>query len=277
LIKNIILLIIKEVIILKNERKKFSFELFLFRIFSIAIIAICLYSLYLWNEENNANLDLANSLLDKSIVSVTKTTDNTQDETTISGPSYEILDVNFEELSAQNEQTVGWVKLNNTNISFPIVQAQDNKYYLTHNFNKKYNSAGWIFADSSNNLETLDKNTIVYGHNRRNGTMFSNLRQLLNPEWFNEETNRYFNFNTKSHKYIAQIFSVYKISKNKLVLNNKYDTEEIFNEFIQDSKSKSVYDFNIDINYFDNVLTLCTCDNNTQYRVVVFAKLITIE
>lgn len=265
-------------IILKNERKRFSFELFLFRIFSIAIIAICLYSLYLWNEENNANQDLADSLLDKSIVSVTKKTDDSQDESSEnSGPTYEVLDVNFDELLAQNEQTVGWVRLNNTNISFPIVQAPDNTFYLTHNFNKKYNSAGWIFADSSNNFETLDKNTIVYGHNRRNGTMFSTIRQLLNPEWFNEQSNKYFNFNTKDHKYIAQIFSVYKISKNKLVLNNKYDTEEAFNEFIQDCKSKSVYDFNLDVNYFDNVLTLCTCDNNTQYRVVVFAKLITME
>lgn len=264
-------------IILKNKRKKFSFELFLFRIFSISIILICLYKLYLWDAENNANAELANDLIDKSIVSVTKPTDENQDGTDANSSPYEIFNVNFEELLTQNPDTVGWVKLNNSNISFPIVQTTNNTFYLTHNFNKKFNSAGWIFADETNHFDNLDNNTIVYGHNRRNGTMFSTLRQLLNPELFNEDTNRYFNFNTKNNKYIAQIFSVYKINKNKLILSNNYDTEADFNEFIQECKTNSVYNFDIDVTYSDNVLTLCTCDNNTQYRIVVFAKLLTIE
>lgn len=269
---------------LKNKREnvKINIGLLIFRLVSIIIILVCLILLYNWNQENNANSELADNLSESFITEVTKksvpddsTTDaDSQEE---SSNSYDTLEVNFDELLKQNDQTVGWIKFNNTNINFPIVQSKDNSYYLTHNFNKKSNSAGWIFADYTNHFNDLDENTIIYGHNRRNNTMFSNLKSLLNPEWFNDETNKSFIFNTTEHKYIAQIFSVYKINKNYLTLSNSFKDEDDFNAVIADCKSKSVYDFNIDLSYKDRIITLCTCDNNTQYRIVVFAKLINID
>ncbi len=173
----------------------------------------------------------------------------------------------------QNEDTVGWIKVNNTNINFPIVKTNNNSFYLKHNFKKQYNSAGWIFADYTNNFETLDKNTLIYGHNRRNNTMFSNLKSLLNPEWFNKDSNKYFYFCTKDSNYIAKIFSVYKINQNKLVLYNSFENEETFNNFITSISQKSIYDFNLNVSYEDNIITLCTCDNNNKFRIVIHAKL----
>jgi len=270
------------VIILRNKRKNFSLGLLIFRLISLIIILICLALLYNWNLENNTNSELADNLSESFITGVTQTTqvnptDETSEENVNSSPSYETIEVNFQELLNHNEQAVALIKINNTNINFPIVKGNDNSYYLTHNFDKKSNSAGWIFADYTNNFDTLDKNTLIYGHNRRNNTMFSNLKYLLNPEWFNDNLNKYFIFNTKDHKYIAQIFSVYKINANSLLLSNSFENEEAFNQFITDCKQKSIYNFDIEVPYEDNIITLCTCDNNTQYRIVVHAKLINVN
>lgn len=253
------------------KNKKLNTGILIFRIISLIIILICLILLFLWNSENNKNSKIAEEL-SETFVSDTLQVELT-DETSSNVNKYETINVDFNALLAQNENTVGWLKINNTNINFPVLQSNDNNYYLTHNFNKEYNSAGWIFADYKNNFEQLDKNTIIYGHNRRNNTMFSNLKSLLNPEWFNDENNKYFTFNTKNENYIVQIFSVYKISANNLILSNSFESESEFDTFINDCISKSVYNFGLDISYQDNIITLCTCDNNTQYRILVHGKL----
>lgn len=253
---------------LKKE-KKFNIGIFLFRLISIIIILICLLLLYRWNNENNENSKIADDLANEFVTN-SPTQDN---ELPNSTSNYETLEINFNELLNQNPDTVAWIKVNNTNINFPIVKTDNNNFYLKHNFKKQYNSAGWIFADYTNNFDVLDKNTLIYGHNRRNNTMFSSLKSLLNPEWFNNDSNKYFYFSSKDTNYIAKIFSVYKINQNKLVLYNSFENEEAFNEFIINTKQKSIYDFGLDVSYEENLITLCTCDNNNKFRIVVHAKL----
>lgn len=271
------------VIILKEKKdKKFNIYLILFRLISIIIIIICLILLYNWNKENNENSILSDELSDSFIIATSEVTPKTEieneNETSESNPiTYESIEVNFKDLLSQNPQTVGWIKINNTNINFPIVQSQDNNFYLKHNFKRNYNSAGWIFADYTNNFDTLDQNTIIYGHNRQNGSMFSNLNFLLKQNWFNDDINKTFIFNTKNNKYIAEIFSVYKINKNILTLNTSFENETDFAETITSWKEKSVCSFYITPDYKDNIITLCTCDNNTQYRIVIHAKLINVD
>ena len=71
-----------------------------------------------------------------------------------------MIDINFNELKNINNDVKGWIKVNGTNINYPFVQSKNNKYYLTHSFDKSYNSAGWLFLDYRNN----NKNTIIYAH-----------------------------------------------------------------------------------------------------------------
>lgn len=278
-------------IILKNEKgKKINIGILVFRLVSIIIIIICLILLYNWNKENNENSELANEILDSFVTGsievspISDTSTNNESDKTSEEyekendiTTYESININFEKLENQNEHTVAWIKVKNTNINFPITQSKDNNFYLKHNFKKNYNSAGWIFADYRNSFDTLDENTIIYGHNRQNGTMFSNLKYLLNKNWFNSEENKSFIFNTKNNKYIAQIFSVYKINSNQLTLSNSFKDETDFAETVSGWKENSIYTFNSIPNYKDNIITLCTCDNNTQYRIVVHAKLINVE
>lgn len=252
--------------------KKISKAVIIFRVISLIIIIYCLIVLYRWNENNKQNLNIMNELKDYAqITDVSEDSQESGSETEANSVSK--LEVDFSELKAKNSDTVAWVKVNNTNINFPIVKSSDNKYYLKHNFNKESNGAGWIFADYRCSFDELSKNTIVYGHNRRNGTMFSNLSYFMNDDWNFENENSYFSFATETKSYKAEIFSVYMISASKLTLKNEFQDNSEFQNYITSVKNLSIHDFNVEINENDQIITLCTCDNTSQNRIVVSAKL----
>ena len=98
----------------------------------------------------------------------------TNDNYTTTSPSSYYTKYNqiFDELSSINNETVGWINVNNTKVNYPVVQHTDNDYYLKRDFNKKNNSYGWIYMDYRNNIYNLSNNTIIWGHNLRNGMMF---------------------------------------------------------------------------------------------------------
>lgn len=274
-----------------EENKKKKIGVIIFRILSLIIVIICLIVLFMWQKDNSSNSNLQSDL--SNLISIKEFSINDDEnqenpqnpETTESNQLDEIVasndindfNVDFSTLKSKNSETVAWIKINNTNINYPIVKATDNSYYLTKNFNKEKNSAGWIFADYRNNFDTLDKNTIIYGHNRRNGTMFSNLNYYLNSNWYTDENNKYFNFITQNQNYIAEIFSVYKVSANNVSLTNTFSSTEEFEQNIAAWKNASIYDFKTNVTVEDNILTLYTCDNNTSYRIIVVSKLIPIN
>lgn len=265
-----------------EKEKKDRIFLFVFRFTSLLIIIFCLFLLYNWNLENKQNSIIAESLAKSSneeSVSIPSSTDESQTEDTnpLSGINVKIAKPNFDELIEKNDKTVGWIMVNNTNINYPIVQSNNNTYYLKHNFYNESNSAGWIFADYKNNFETLDDNTIIYGHNRRNNTMFSSLRQYLEPSFYTNEENRYISFSTKSTTYVAEVFSVYKANSNSLEFTNIFNSNNDFKDFLQNTKDRSINNFNTDVSTSDKILTLCTCDNNNMFRIVIHAKLIPIN
>lgn len=260
----------REIIKNKENLDKSKIALIIFRVLSIIIIIICLIVLYNWHLNNKKNISIMDELEEYAQITETNTSENDGSEDN----AEEKLAVNFEELKAKNADTVGWVKVNNTNIDFPVVQSSDNNYYLKHNFKKESNGAGWIFADYRCNFDDLDKNTIIYGHNRRNGTMFSNLTHTLDSNWNFENENSYFYFSTSSASYKAEIFSVYMMKATKLTISNEFADNSEFTNYINSLKELSIHDFNVNISEEDNIITLCTCDNTNQKRIVIHAKLI---
>lgn len=262
--------------VIKNKKSK-SLGIILFRGISIIIIIACLAVLYNWNENNKKNISIINELGEYAQITgieqeALQESENSNDSK-MENNSQKLI-VNFEELKTKNSDIVAWIKVNNTNINFPIVKTSDNNYYLKHNFNKESNGAGWIFADYRCSFDDLGKNTIIYGHNRRNGTMFSNLSYMLNKDWNFENENSYFSFATKSKSYKAEIFSVYMINASKLTIPNSFSDNFEFENYINSIKSLSIYNFNVNVSESDNIVTLCTCDNTSRNRIVVHAKLI---
>lgn len=180
----------------------------------------------------------------------------------------------FSSLLDINKDTVGWLTVNNTKIDYPVVQSSDNDYYLKKDFYQNSNRRGWIFMDYRNNPETLDQNTIIYGHNLANQTMFGTLRYALNSYWYNKTANQVITFNTPYGNMKWQIFSIYKVPVTIDYLVTVFPDENSFNNFVTLIKGRSVHDFNVDLSYEDKILTLSTCANNSDERMVIHAKLI---
>ena len=178
----------------------------------------------------------------------------------------------FDKLLEINNDTVGWLTVNNTNIDYPVVKASDNDYYLNRDYYKNKNRHGWIFIDYRNSIEELSKNTIIYGHNLANQKMFGTLRYALNSGWYKKTSNQVITFNTLNETIRWQIFSIYKIPVTTDYLYTDFSSNEEFLEFVSKIKSRSIFDFNVDIQEDDNILTLSTCSNGHDQRLVIHAK-----
>ena len=241
----------------RNNKKK----LLIINIIQLILIIILVYSaihIVIWYKNNKTNKKII-----EEISQAIEINENAEDE--------QKYKVNFEELKNKNSDTVAWLKVENTNIEFPVVKANDNSYYLTHDFNKENNKAGWIFADYKNKFDGTDKNIVIYGHNMRDDSMFGSLKDVIKEEWYNNEENKYITFVTENEYQTYQVFSVYQIEKEDYYIQTDFQDNE-FEEFIKTIKQRSKKDFNVDVTSKDNILTLSTCANNNKYRVVLHAK-----
>ena len=238
-------------------KKLISFMLF---IFFIAIFIISGTKIIDYFKDANSNKKIFD-YISKDIKIEEKNTD-------INTTKYNI---NFASLREKNSDTVGFIKVNGTDIEHIVVRSKDNSYYLNHNFEKNENSAGWIFADYHNKLDGTDKNIIIYGHNMRNNTMFGTLKNILNDEWKEKEDNKYIIFITENENTKYEVFSVYQIEAEDYYLKTSFSEGE-FKKFADTIKSRSKYTFNVDVDENDSILTLSTCANNNKYRVLLHAK-----
>ena len=186
------------------------------------------------------------------------------------------LNVDFNKLLLQNSDTVGWIKINGTNINYPFVQSKDNSYYLNHSFDKKKSYAGWIFGDYRNDMNNLRTNTIIYGHNILNSNLFGTLPRVLKKSWYSKDENLLIYLSTLKESTVWKIFSIYKIKPEAYYLRTVFDDDEHVT-FINTIKDRSIHDFGDVINTKDKILTLSTCDNTGNYRIVVHARLVGIN
>ncbi len=176
-----------------------------------------------------------------------------------------------------NNEIVGWLKVDGTNINISVVQAKDNSYYLDHDIYKRKSVTGWIFGDYRNDFENLNKNTIIYGHNMANGSMFGTLQRVNNNYWLSNETYHYIKLNTKTNKTTWKVFSVYTIDPVVDYLQTKFNNVEEYGKFLKKMKSRSIYNFNVEVTTDDYILTLQTCDNVGNKRLIVQAKLFNLD
>lgn len=187
-----------------------------------------------------------------------------------------LIDVDFNELKKINSDVIGWIQVNGTNINYPFVQTNNNDYYLSHQLNKKKNSAGWVFMDYRNNVTDFDKNTIIYAHGRINNTMFGSLRKVIKKNWYTNTNNHIVKISTEKENSLWQVFSTYRIKTTNDYIQTQFIDEEEYTEFLKLLKERSVYDYKVELTKEDIILTLSTCyDDDT--KVVLHAKLIKKE
>ena len=240
------------------NKNKTNIPIIILMIFFIILLFFSGTKIVIWYMNNQNNKKISDEIAEFVTVDETK-----EDEK---------YAVDFEKLKEKNSDIVAWLKVNGTNIETTVVKTTNNDYYLTHNFNKEYNSAGWIFADYKNKVDGTDKNLVIYGHNMRDDSMFGSLKWVINEDWYNNEDNKYITLITENETQVYEVFSVYQTEKEDYYIQTNFDTEKEFNTFAQTIKKRSKKDFNVDVNKEDNILTLSTCANNNKYRVVLHAK-----
>lgn len=241
----------------------------------ITIFIICLILLvfsginlifwYIDNKDINSEVNLVQSITPVKVITVT-------DDTQSDAQEEQYISADLSEIKKLNSEVKGWINIPNTNVNYPYAQHKNNSYYLNHSFDKSKNNAGWIFMDYRNNSTEFDKNTIIYGHNRLDGSMFGSLNNLTKKDYLNDTTEHYIYISTDKYNYVFEIFSIYRIETTDDYLQTVFKDNE-FTEWLKMIKKRSMYDFKIDLTENDKIITLSTCYKHVK-KLVIHGKLI---
>lgn len=168
--------------------------------------------------------------------------------------------VNFDELMKLNKDTVAWIRFypEPSIISYPVVQGSDNEKYLHKTFTEGENTMGTIFVNVDNKPDFTDKNTIIYGHRMKDGSMFRHLQDYEDKTFL--EANPYFYLYTPDGKMITyQIFVTGTVKDTAEVYTTQFESDEVFSTFINNIKGTSAYDTDVEVKPDSTIVTLSTC------------------
>ena len=175
-------------------------------------------------------------------------------------------------LQEVNPDVIGWIWIPDSKVNYPIVQGSDNDYYLKHTWDKQENSVGSIFLEHRNTADFGDYNTILYGHNMNDGSMFANIKRY-STEWY-WERHPYIYIATETGHYRYEVFSGYESSTEGTAYGLSFHQPETKVNFLKTAIQKSTADTGVRPELTDRVLTLSTCSGvGYANRWVVHARL----
>ena len=180
----------------------------------------------------------------------------------------------FDKLLEMNQDVVGWITVDGTQIDYPILQAENNDQYLTRNFEGDESRAGSIFLDYRNDILSEDFNTVVYGHRMKDGSIFQHITKFLDEDFFREH--RTFEYDTLFKSYEAEVFAVYNTVTDFNYIETRFDSDVEYTALLDEIKDRSKFDAGIDVSPDDRIITLSTCDymlDPEKGRLVLHAKL----
>ncbi len=189
----------------------------------------------------------------------------------------------YKNLLNKNKRLIGWVKIDDTNIDYPVMQTVDNEYYLDHNLNQEYDKNGSIFMDKDCDVLKPSTNLILYGHHMKSGKMFGDLDQYEQESYYEEH--KYINFDTIYEKGLYEVMYVFRsrVYSEAEVVFKYYQfidalSEVEFNSYMDEMAAISLYDTGVTAEYGDRLLTLSTCDYQEKNgRFVVVARKVTAK
>ncbi|MDO5019221.1 MAG: class B sortase [Lachnospiraceae bacterium] len=233
---------------------------------------------YYFSARTNMDYDQLASL--KGSEALSSGTQQEQNTFSLHKSSVRLPDIlpEYETLYNKNKKLIGWLKIDDTNIDYPVMQTSDNTYYLDHNYNQEYDKNGSIFLDYNCSVYPRSTNMIVYGHHMKSGNMFGNLQKYAKESYGKKHS--VITFDTIYEKAQYQVMYVFRsqvYNEDDIVF--KYyqfieaNSETEFNSYMQEMSALSLYDTGVTAEFGDNLLTLSTCDSSqTDGRFVVVAK-----
>lgn len=185
----------------------------------------------------------------------------------------------FKAIRELNKDVVGWITVPNTMVDYPVVQSKDNVYYLKHNINKEYNDSGCPFLDFRNSIkpDSFSRSIIIYGHHRRNGTMFAHLKNYNEVEFY--KNNPVLRFDTIYERSEWIVFSNFRTTTSWSTgvpfdyLKTSFKTDDEFLTFVNEIKKRSLLNMPVDVRADDKILLLSTCSyEKSNWRMIIAAR-----
>lgn len=234
----------------------------------ISIAVFCFYKAYEIKEEQTKIKEEQTELID--IAEIPEKVEDIEEKKE---------GINFQDLININSDFIGWIKIDETNINYPIVQGTNNTYYLKHSFYKEYSNAGSIYMDATANSNFSSKNTFIYGHYTSDGSMFGQLGKYMKQDFYDKHKEIY--IYTSEQNYKLEVFSVHVDKASSKSYQMNFTTDESYKDYIDLMKSYSVIKSDIEIDYTeDRIVTLYSCSHERGHakddRYFVHAKLIEI-
>ena len=188
--------------------------------------------------------------------------------------------IDFDSLTAQYPDIYAWIRIPGTRVDYPIVQREgDNGYYLNHTIDGKKKTEGSIYTEDYNSKDFEDANTVIYGHNLKNGSMFKTLHKYKDKQFLMDNSEIYIYQKDRVLKY--KIFAAYIYDNRHLMLSFDFEDENIFRNYLNNVLTKrdmsSNINTNVDVTVSDKIITLSTCNNNDAQRFLVQAVLLSIQ
>lgn len=245
----------------------------------IAVFGISIYNE--WQEENASvsEYDALTSVVakEKDVPDTVNIRANADANTTV---VEEVpIEIDFKNLpergDLQGDAIIGWIYSEDTVINYPVVQGDDNSFYLTHLYNGKKGQIGSIFMDYRNNAWLTDKNTVLYGHHVRSGRMFSSLENYKKQDYYDKHNVLYY-INDDGY-YKLEVFAGVVMSGENEVPRS-FENDDEFVSYIAELKEKSTFKSNVEIDKNDRIMTLCTCTYDfANARYMLFGKLVKVR
>ena len=234
----------------------------------ITIAVFCFYKAYEIKDEQTKIKEEQTELID--IAEIPEKVEDIEEKKEV---------INFQELININSDFVGWIKIEDTNINYPIVQGTNNTYYLKHSFYKEYSNAGSIYMDATANSNFSSKNTFIYGHYTSDGSMFGQIGKYMKQDFYDKHKEIY--IYTSEQNYKLEVFSVHVDKASSKSYQMNFTTDESYKDYIDLMKSYSVIKSDIEIDCTeDRIVTLYSCSHERGHakddRYFVHAKLIEI-
>lgn len=231
------------------------------------MLILLLSYILVWIEEDKEISEELVTISEKGEVTITKDTSS----------NYPLMDIDYKEYKIVNTDVKGWLNIPVIDLSIPVVQGEDNEFYLTHDYKKEKNKLGWVFVDARSNLKEKTQNTIIYGHNSTTGKMFGNLKEFLNLEEVNSEAKTIY-FNTDNEQRLYEIFSVYVTDETDWsYIQSGLNTEDWGNFLKSSSDRNKNTNIATNTNGVSEIITFSTCYGalGTSKRLVIHAKIVT--
>jgi sortase B len=255
---------------------------------SLVVIAFCVsYIINYYQQLNIVKTDVDNMSSMNVQISTEQETTNaplTEVDVTIEEVEPEkipvVIPVDFQALQTQNPDIYAWINVPGTIIDYPILQSEsDNEYYLNHTVDGVQGFPGSIYTENYNTKSFTDRNTVIYGHKLKNGTMFSQLHKYRDSAFFEE--NPYIYIYTLDHIYTYKVFAAYITDDKHILLSYDFSNPAVYKRYIDEIFLKKSMNMNmnksLDIGQESKIITLSTCTVDSKQRMLVQAVLIKEE